>query len=312
VLAAEVSATTDRLNILIVKLGAFGNIILSLAAFGAIRKHHAGARISVLTSATYADWLHTFPYFDEVLVDPRPAWWDLATARKLAKMLANGRFSRVYDLQTSTRSSRYFLLFPVKHRPEWSGIAFGCSHPDRDPRRNILHDTVRQELQLRQAGISDVPPADLSWCTGDIARFELPADFALLVPGSSPDRLGKRWPAAHYQALAQRLAECGVASVIVGAGAELELAPQIPAAINLIGQTGFGDLCDLARAARFAVGNDTGPMHLIATAGCPAISLFSNDSNPSQCAPVGRWTRILQRPSLADLPVEAVLKELPG
>jgi ADP-heptose:LPS heptosyltransferase len=312
VLAAEVSATTDRLNILIVKLGAFGNIILSLAAFGAIRKHHAGARISVLTSATYADWLHTFPYFDEVLVDPRPAWWDLATAHKLAKMLANGHFSRVYDLQTSTRSSRYFLLFPVKHRPEWSGIAFGCSHPDRDPRRNILHDTVRQEGQLRQAGISDVPPADLSWCTGDIARFELPADFALLVPGSSPDRLGKRWPAAHYQALAQRLAERGVASVIVGAGAEQGLAQQIPAATNLIGKTGFGDLCDLARAARFAVGNDTGPMHLIATAGCPAISLFSNDSNPSQCAPVGRWTRILQRPSLADLPVEAVLKELPG
>ena len=86
---------------------------------------------------------------------------------------------------------------------------------------------------------------------------------------------------------------------------------KFPPAIDLIGQTGFGDLADLARAARFAVGNDTGPMHLIATAGCPAITLFSNDSNPSQCAPVGRWTRILQRPDLADLPVEAVLESLP-
>ena len=36
-------------------------------------------------------------------------------------------------------------------------------------------------------------------------------------------------------------------------------------------------------------------MHLIATAGCPSITLFSNDSNPAQCAPCGRWTRILQR-----------------
>jgi ADP-heptose:LPS heptosyltransferase len=305
-------ATTARQNILIVKLGAFGNIILSLAAFGAIRKHHAGARISVLTSVTYADWLKTFPYFDEVLVDPRPAWWDLGTARRLATMLGNGHFSRVYDLQTSTRSSRYFVLFPVKQRPEWSGIAFGCSHPDRDPRRNVLHDSVRQQGQLRQAGISEVPPADLSWCTGDITRFHLQADFALLVPGSSPDRLGKRWPASQYQALAQRLAERGIASVIVGAGAERGLAQQIPAATNLIGQTSFGDLCDLARAARFAVGNDTGPMHLVATAGCPSITLFSNDSNPAQCAPVGRWTRILQRPRLADLPVEAVLKELPN
>jgi hypothetical protein len=52
-------------------------------------------------------------------------------------------------------------------------------------------------------------------------------------------------------------------------------------------------------------------MHLIATAGCPTITLFSNDSNPSLCAPSGRWTRILQRPDLADLPTEAVIKELP-
>jgi ADP-heptose:LPS heptosyltransferase len=304
--------TKAQQNILIVKLGALGNIILSLAAFAAIRKHHAGARISVLTQPTYADWLRTFPYFDEVLVDPRPAWWDLPAARRLSGILSNGHFDRVYDLQTSTRSSRYLSLFPARHRPEWSGIAFGCSHPDRDPRRNVLHDTVRQQGQLRQAGILEVPPADLSWCSGNIARFNLPGDFALLVPGGSAGRLSKRWPAARYQALAQHLAERGIASVIVGAGAELGLAAHIPAAIDQIGQTGFGDLSDLARAARFAVGNDTGPMHLIATAGCPSITLFSKDSNPAQCAPVGRWTRILRQPNLADLSVEAVLRELPS
>jgi ADP-heptose:LPS heptosyltransferase len=303
---------TDRQNILIVKLGAFGNIILSLAAFAAIRQHHAGARISVLTSAAYAGWLRTFPYFDDVLVDPRPAWWDFPAARRLGRMLTNGNFSRVYDLQTSTRSSRYFRLFPAKHRPEWSGIAFGCSHPDRDPRRNQLHDTLRQQGQLRQAGITEFPAADLSWCRGDIARFDLPAEFALLVPGSSPDRLAKRWPAMHYQMLAERLAKRGIAPVVIGTRAESGLAADIPAAIDLIGRTSFGDLADLARAARFAVGNDTGPMHLIATSGCPTITLFSNDSNPKQCAPVGRWTRVLRRSDLADLSVEAVLESLPG
>jgi len=298
-------------NVLVVKLGAFGNIILSLAAFAAIRQHHADARISVLTSRTYADWLREFPYFDDVLVDPRPRWWDLPALRRLGRMLAEGRFSRVYDLQTSARSSRYFRLFPAKYRPAWSGIAFGCALPDRDPRRNVLHDTERQQGQLRQAGISEFPPADLSWCRGDITRFGLPADFALLVPGSSPDRLGKRWPAARYQALAERLTEQGVIPVVIGSAPEKGLAADIPAAIDLIGQTSFGDLADLARAARFAVGNDTGPMHLIATAGCAVITLFSKDSNPSQCAPRGRWARILQRTDLADLPVEAVLESLP-
>ena len=306
------TATASHLpSILIVKLGAFGNIILSLAAFAAIRRHHRGAHISVLTSATYADWLRTCPYFDTVLVDPRPAWWDLAALRRLRLTLQDGHYDRVYDLQTSTRSSRYFQLFPPKHRPEWSGIAFGCSLPDRDPRRNQLHDAVRQQGQLRQAGITEFPPADLSWCRGDIARFGLPADFALLVPGSSPERLAKRWPAAHFQALAEHLAARGIACVVVGTKAERDLAAQIPAAINLIGQTSFGDLADLARAAGFAVGNDTGPMHLIATAGCKAITLFSNDSDPTQCAPSGPWTRVLQRPDLADLPVAAVIEELP-
>ncbi len=303
--------TTSRQNILIVKLGAFGNIVLSLAAFAAIRRHHAEAKISVLTGESYAPWLATFPYFDEILIDPRPAWWDLPAAHRLGRMLADGRFSRVYDLQTSTRSSRYFRLFPARQRPEWSGIAYGCSHPDRDPRRNLLHDTVRQQGQLRQAGITEFTPADLSWCRGDIARFRLPADFALLVPGSSPNRLAKRWPPERYRALAAVLRERGIASVLIGAGAEKRLAADIPDGIDLIGQTSFPDLATLARTARFAVGNDTGPMHLIATAGCPAVTLFSSDSNPAQCAPVGAWTRILQRPDLADLPVEAVLKELP-
>lgn len=302
---------TGRPNILVVKLGAFGNIVLSLGAFAAIRRHHEDARISVLTSATYAAWLRTFPYFDEVLVDPRPRWWDLAGLRRLRRMLTQGQFSRVYDLQTSTRSSRYFHLFPPKRRPQWSGIAFGCALPDRDPRRNVLHDTVRQQGQLRQAGISEFPPPDLSWCGGDIARFALPADFALLVPGSSPERLAKRWPAARYQDLAERLLQRGITPVVIGSATETELAAAIPAAIDLTGQTGFADIAELARSACFAIGNDTGPMHLIATAGCAAVTLFSSDSNPSQCAPIGRWTRILQRPDLADLTVEAVLESLP-
>lgn len=301
----------SRQNVLIVKLGAFGNIILSMAAFAAIRHHHGDARISVLTSAGFAGWLRTFPYFDDVLIDPRPRWWDFAGVRHLSRMLAGGQFSRVYDLQTSSRSSRYFHLFPAKRRPEWSGIAFGCSLPDRDPQRNYLHDTVRQEGQLRQAGITVFPPADMSWCRGDIARFNLPPGLAVLVPGSSPDRLDKRWPADRYEALAAALRARGIMPVVVGSAAEHGLAAAIPSAIDLTGQTGFGDLADLARAARFAVGNDTGPMHLLATAGCPVVTVFSKASNPAQCAPRGRWTRVLQRQDLADLQVDDVLNSLP-
>jgi ADP-heptose:LPS heptosyltransferase len=298
-------------RILIIKLGALGNVVLSFNAFAAIRAHHPGARISLLTTAPFADWLSNAPWFDEVLIDNRPRWWDLPNVLRLRRMLTAPGFVRIYDLQTSGRSSHYFWLFLGKTKPEWSGIAPGCSHPDRDPNRDRLHDHERLAGQLRQAGIDTVPVADLSWCRGDIGRFNLPPDFVVLVPGSAPHRTAKRWPASHYQALAEALRARGLTPVIVGSAAEAAIARAIPAALNLTGQTSFGDLADLARAARFAVGNDTGPMHLLAAARCPSVVLFSHDSDPALCAPRGPDVRVLRRPDLASLTVETVLAELP-
>jgi ADP-heptose:LPS heptosyltransferase len=297
--------------ILIIKLGALGNVILSLNAFAAIRAHHANARISLLTTAPFADWLRQAPWFDEVLIDSRPNWWDLPGLHRLRQMLIRPGFTRVYDLQTSSRSSHYFRLFPRASRPEWSGIAPGCSHPDRDPNRDQMHDIERQEGQLHQAGITTIPRADLSWCRGDIDRFGLPRDFVVLVPGSAAHRPGKRWPASRYQALAEALRARGLTPVVVGSENEVPIARNIPAALNLTGQTSFGDLADLGRAARFAVGNDTGPMHLLATAGCPAVVLFSRDSDPARCKPAGPDVRVLRRPDLASLEVASVMAELP-
>jgi ADP-heptose:LPS heptosyltransferase len=299
-------------RILVVKLGAFGNIILSLGCFAAIRRHHPHADISVLTTAPYAAWLAAAPWFDHVLVDARPAWWNVPGVLRLRHTLISGRFDRVYDLQTSSRSSRYFQLFPRRSRPVWSGIAPGCSLPDADPNRNSLHDHERQAGQLRQAGILEpIPPPDLSWCRGDIGRFGLPADFVVLAPGSAPHRLAKRWPVQHYAALAVALRERGLVPVVVGTRGEADLARAIPAAIDLTGQTSFGDLADLARSARLAVGNDTGPVHMIAALDCPCVVLFSRDSDPALCAPRGRSVTVLRRADLADLPVGRVLNALP-
>lgn len=297
--------------ILIVKLGALGNIVLSLNAFAAIRAFHATARISMLTTAPYAAWLRQAPFFDEVLVDTRPPWWNFPDVLRLRRMLLAPGFGRVYDLQTSSRSSRYFQFFPRGAKPEWSGIAPGCSHPDRDPNRDRMHDNDRQAGQIRQAGIANIPPADLTWCRGDIGRFNLPGDFVALIPGSAPHRPVKRWPAAGYQALALALRARGLTPVVIGTASETPIARKIPAAIDLTGQTSFGDLASIARAARFAVGNDTGPMHLMATAGCPAVVLFSYDSDPALCAPRGPDVRVLRRPDLASLAVEDVLAVLP-
>ncbi len=290
--------TTEPHRILVVKLGALGNVILSLGPFASIRRHHARAHITLLTTAPFADWLARSPWFDAVWIDERPEWWDLPGWLRLRRRLIEGRFERVYDLQTSSRSSRYFQLLPRRSRPTWSGIARGCALPDRDPSRRRAHDIDRQFGQLRQAGIERREPVDLSWSDGGIGDFGLPERFALLAPGSSPHRLAKRWPIERYAELAALL---GMAPVVIGTAPERPLAHAIPGAIDLTGRTGLAQLTSLGRTARVAIGNDTGPMHLLAAAGCPSVVLFSRDSDPALCAPRGPAVRVLRRAELADL-----------
>jgi ADP-heptose:LPS heptosyltransferase len=296
--------------ILVIKLGALGNVVLSLGPMAAIRRHHPEAAITLLTTDPYAQWLAAAPWFDRIWTGGRPGWWDVPALLRLRRLLRGGGFRRVYDLQTSHRSSRYLSLFARNARPEWSGIAPGCSHPDTQPDRARLHDIDRQVGQLRLAGIETVPPPDLSWTRADLSRFGLPERFALLVPGSSAHRPGKRWPAAAYGRLAHALAARGIAPVVLGAPAERPLAAEIvraSGAVDLTGQTGLAELAALGRAAAVAVGNDTGPMHLLAAAGCRSVVLFSRESDPALCAPRGGEVTVLRRPDLADLEETAVL-----
>ena len=298
-------------RILVVKLGALGNVVLSFGPFASIRRHHADAHIVLLTTAPFADWLARSPWFDEVWIDERPEWWDLSGWRRLRQRLIAGQFDRAYDLQTSARSSRYFQLLPHRHRPEWSGIAHGCALPDRDPQRNRMHDIDRQFGQLRQAGIHQQESIDLSWNHGDITGFALPRRFALLVPGSSAHRPVKRWPIDHYRRLAAALSDRGLTTVVIGTSPEQPLAAAIPNAVDLTGQTDFNQLTSLARSAAVAIGNDTGPMHLIAAAGCPSVVLFSRNSSPALHAPRGAAVALLHRPDLAALEVDTVLTAIP-
>lgn len=294
-------------RILVIRLGALGDFVLSFGPFAAIRARHAADEIALLTTRPFADLARRAPWFDRVLVDTRPEWWNPAGLLRLVRQLRG--FDFVYDLQTSARSSRYFRL---AGRPPWSGIARGCSHPHANPRRDFMHTLERQREQLIMAGVTAFPPPDLSWLAG--ASFDLPTPYALLVPGAAPHRPAKRWPSAHFAALADILAGRGITPVVLGSAAEAPLAAAIPAAIDLTGRTGIADIATLAQGAALAVGNDTGPMHLAAAVGCRSVVLFSADSDPALTAPRGPdggWPVVLRVPDLADLPVERVAAALP-
>jgi ADP-heptose:LPS heptosyltransferase len=79
-----------------------------------------------------------------------------------------------------------------------------------------------------------------------------------------------------------------------------------PGARDLTGKTSFADIAALARHAAFCIGNDTGPTHLAAVAGCRTLALFGEDSDPALCAPRGPRVAVLRRQPLASLPVADV------
>ncbi len=301
-------------RILVIKLGALGDFVQAFGPFAAIRARHPAARITLLTTPPFAALAALAPWFDAVALDHRPAAWNLPGLWRLRRRLRG--FDFVYDLQTSSRSSRYFRL---AGRPGWSGIASGASHPHANPGRDGMHTWERQREQLAMAGISHFPPPELGWLARPAPSLALPARFALLAPGAAAHRPAKRWPAERFGALAALLVERGLTPVVIGTAAEAPLAAVIlaacPQAVDLTGRTAMVELGPIAARASLAVGNDTGPMHLAAALGCPCLVLFSGESDPALTAPrgpAGEWPAVLREDDLAALRLERVVAALPA
>ncbi len=307
-------------RILVIKLSALGDFVLALAAMKKIREAHPKAHITLLTTPPFEALAKICPYFNAVDTGGRPE--SFAEWMALRKRLKAMNLTRVYDLQTSAQSNRIFqLLRPGP--PAWSGIAFGCSLPHRNPLRNEMHTLERQADQLMYAGIwpdaptepGSAPAPDLSWVLKQapadrpVPGAVKPRPYVMFVPGGSAHRLDKRWPLERYSELAKILYSRGFDIVIIGGPQETALAHaiqrQTPRARDLTGRTDFARIAMLGAKAALAVGNDTGPLHLAAAAGAPTIVIFGKASDPSLSAPRGR-VAILQADNLADLSVAQV------
>jgi ADP-heptose:LPS heptosyltransferase len=284
-------------RILIIKHGALGDFVLATGPFQALRAHHADDHITLLTTPFFEDMARDSGYFDDVWLDSRPKIWQPGALWEFRHRLNQSGFARIYDLQTSSRSSLYYKLLK-QPRPEWSGIAEGCALPHDNAFRDEMHTLDRQAEQLAVCGIDQIPPPNLDWLQGDSGRFEMPARYALLVPGGSAHRPGKRWPATAYRELCRHMIDkCGLTPVLIGSKDEMsvckEIAFDLPLVRDLCGRTTLGDVVSLARGAELTIGNDTGPMHMIAVTGCKTVVLFSTDSDPDLCAPRGDNVSVL-------------------
>ncbi len=307
-------------RVLVIKFGGLGDVVQAFGPLRRIREAHAEAELEVLTIPAFAPLFAASGLADRVWDDGRPA--RLGDTLAMVRRLRRRGYDRVYDLQTSDRSSALRLAL-LPRPPEWSGIAPGASHPHRDGDRDAMHTLERQAAQLRDAGIwPDAPTApgtapapDLAFMAGraDVSALAPPSPYALLAPGAAPHRPGKRWPAAAYAQLARALREEGLHPAVLGGSAERALGAEIAAAsgaTDLTGRTDLAQLAALGAGAALAVGNDTGPVHLLAAAGASTLVLFGPQSDPALCAPRGRRVRVLRADPLASLAPAHVLAAL--
>ena len=296
-------------RILVIKLGALGDFVHAFHALAAIRWHHRGDHITLLTTPPYRGLGETMPWVDAVRLDDRPPWWNLQALRRTRRALLG--FDFIYDLQTSRRSSKYFRL---AGRPPWSGIARGSSHPHSNPERDRMHTLDRQREQLQLTGIIAFPTPSLDWLVQQSAAPAFARPNAVVIPGAGGLGDRKRWPVRHYARVASELAGRGVLPLIVGGAAEAPLGKAIvqacPTAVDLTGRTTIADIAALAARADLVIGNDTGPLHLAAKTGTRTIVLLSSATVPAEAAPrgpSGEWATVVQEPELADLTVERVM-----
>lgn len=310
-------------RVLVVKLGALGDVIMVMPALNRIRRAHPGAELSVLTSKPFAAIFEACPDVDRVDASARGGrsfedW-------RLAADVLRGRYDVVYDLQGSSATRRLFLCARLLSwlgrgpLPLWSAPFPFVSAPAEDLDRSTVRAQDRHADQLDHpslatAGTPRATP-DLGWLAARTTAPEIAAPYVLLIPGASPGGGLKRWPEAHYRALAQWLRAEGRTPLVLGGPDDAELGRRvldgIDGGVDCVGRTNLFDIAALALGAEAAVGNDTGPTHLAEAMGAPTLMLVSDTSASALRAPFGGLTALYQ-PRLAELPVETVVEALSG
>jgi ADP-heptose:LPS heptosyltransferase len=261
-----------------------GDFFCSVPAFAAIRQRHPDDHLALMTTRPYTDLAHALGYFDDIITDLRPRMHHLNAIGKLRNTIISSY--KVYDLQCSQRTTAYRLLSLTAKHSEWF-----CMPWDQSWRTRLTRYSL--------ANLPPFAPADFRRFKADLAQFGIRCPFALIVPGSSKRHADdKRWPIENYIEIARYILTKGIQPVVVG-GADEDFSSQLSGRhfiLDISGKTGLVDLVSITNAACFAVGNDTGAMHLAALCGIPLIVLMSGTCPSERVARGGRYRHLIKDP----------------
>ena len=280
-------------NILIIKFGGLGDIVLSLNAIYSIKSKFKNSKLILLTEKPYQKLLEQSKLFDNIIVIKRSLFYfyDVFQIKKKMNFLS---LDKVFDLQTSKRSSSYLRIF-YKKGICTSGIGKYAKIRHDNPERDKMHTLDRQAEQLKLSKVSFKKSIDLNWL---YPKKQNKRKIALIVPGGSKKRLYKRIPIEVFSKIIKFLIANKIEPIIIGSEDDFlickKLSQIFPTIRNLCNKTDFFKIAKLSKQALISIGNDTGPMHIISRGDNPTFVFFTKYSDFSLCGQQGKRVSIIR------------------
>jgi lipopolysaccharide heptosyltransferase I len=290
-------------RLLIVRLGSLGDLVHALPAVAAIRRAYPAAEIDWLVDAPHREFLSLVPILNSlVALEGRSVAAWVAARRTLRAR----RYDVALDFQGLVKSA-------VLARMSGAARVLGFDRAAlREPVAGILyHERIdvgeRGHViykNLRLAGAVGAQPGPLEFPIGPVdsapaaeVHRRFPTGYALINPGAAWPN--KRWPPARFGAIAALLRQrFDLASVVLWGPGETDLAEAVVAtsanAAIAAPPTSLRDLVAIARGARLMLSGDTGPLHIAAAVGVPAVALFG-PTDPGRNGPWDAGDRSLSR-----------------
>ena len=306
-------------NILVIKHGSLGDIAQASGVIQDIFENHKEDKIYLLTTKPYFDLFKKNPYLTDVILDKRASRLNLIYLYLLMKKIKKYNFSKVYDLQNSSRTNFYKkILFPQSNFNVWSSsettIPKDKSKEEFD--KNPVLDRFTHQLKISGLKTQHTLKPDFSWSCENISKLksEFNLDkYILLFPFCSPHLTQKKWP--YYNELIDliKINFNNTYKIIVAPGPdEIEQAKQINADCILDNgkPINISQLSSLIKESSFVVANDTGPAHMAAHLNAKGISLFGAHTTAFKVSIERENFKAIQVNDLSKLSSEKVFERL--
>ncbi|MDY6084336.1 MAG: glycosyltransferase family 9 protein [Dialister sp.] len=291
---------TSYKNILMIKMSSLGDVIHALPSLYVLRKTYPKAHITWAVHEAFAEILPGKPWIDELYIVDRKRIRNLSYLIQVRRDLHARRFDLVIDLQMIAKSAVVSFLSGCSNRIGYNDAregSFLASKPIAGVHKQ--GHIIEQLLDVtRYLGCSvdriEFPlhsyATEMDTIRDILAARGVKGNFVVLVPGTRGER--KKWPVEYWGALAKKLAEREIFTILAGTKSEYPMGEEIQRisssrfTINMMGETSLLELCALEKLAALHISGDTGPLHIANAVHTPVLALFG-PTLPDRSGPYG-------------------------